>query len=65
MQNAIQDEPTAHDIIPDLRIVPISRLIPHEEHDPQRAVPLIERIRAAETWLNPPVVARLWTLSAT
>ncbi|MBO9308958.1 MAG: ParB N-terminal domain-containing protein [Chloroflexi bacterium] len=59
MQNAIQEEPTAHDIIPDLRIVPTGSLVPHEEHDPQRAAPLIERIRAAGTWLNPPVVAPL------
>ncbi|MFQ3536804.1 MAG: ParB N-terminal domain-containing protein [Aggregatilineales bacterium] len=59
MQNAIQEEPTAHDVIPDLRIVPTDSLIPHEEHDPQRSAPLIERIRAAATWLNPPVVAPL------
>lgn len=43
----------------DLRIVPITSLVPHEEHDHQRAEPLIERIRAAGTWLNPPIVAAL------
>ena len=43
----------------DLRIVPINSLVPHEEHDHQRAEPLIERIRAAGTWLNPPIVAPL------
>ncbi|RMF51488.1 MAG: hypothetical protein D6749_07620 [Chloroflexota bacterium] len=59
MPSAIQEEPTAHDIIPDLRIVPTASLVPHEEHDPQRAAPLIERIRAAGSWLNPPVVAPL------
>jgi hypothetical protein len=59
MSNAIQEEPTAHDVIPDLRIVPTDSLIPHEEHDPQRSAPLIERIRAAGIWLNPPVVAPL------
>ncbi len=59
MSNAIQEEPTPRDIIPDLRIVPTASLIPHEEHDPQRSAPLIARIRAAGTWLNPPVVAPL------
>lgn len=59
MRNPIQEEPTAQDIIPDLRIVPIESLIPHEEHDPQRSAPLIERIRSAGVWLNPPVVAPL------
>ncbi|HLY26627.1 MAG TPA: ParB N-terminal domain-containing protein [Aggregatilineales bacterium] len=49
----------SHDpqILPDLRIVPLSSLVPHEEHDAQRSAPLIERIRQAGTWLNPPVVA--------
>jgi hypothetical protein len=42
---------------PDLRILPIASLVPHEEHDPQRSAPLIERIKAAGTWLNPPIVA--------
>lgn len=42
---------------PDLQIVPIASLVPHEEHDTQRSEPLIRRIREAGTWLNPPVVA--------
>jgi hypothetical protein len=42
---------------PDLRIMPVDLLLPHEEHDLQRAEPLIERIRTATHWLNPPVVA--------
>ncbi len=42
---------------PDLRIVPLAALVPHEEHDAQRSEPLIERIIEAGTWLNPPVVA--------
>jgi hypothetical protein len=50
-------EETAQSIIPDLRIVPIDSLIPHEEHDTQRAQPLVERIQKAGSWLNPPVVA--------
>src|SRR5215475_14521965 len=45
------------EVLPDLRIVPLDSLVPHEEHDAQRSDPLIERIRAAGTWLNPPVVA--------
>ncbi len=47
------------DILPDLRIVPINNLIPHEEHDHQRSDPLIKRIQESGTWLNPPVVASM------
>ncbi len=43
--------------MPDLRIVPLHSLAPHEEHDAQRSGPLLERIRKAGTWLNPPIVA--------
>jgi hypothetical protein len=43
--------------MPDLRIVPLQLLVPHEEHDAQRSGPLLERIRKAGTWLNPPIVA--------
>lgn len=45
------------EVLPDLRIVPIASLVPHEEHDEQRSEPLIKRIQEAGTWLNPPVVA--------
>ncbi|MBX3063511.1 MAG: ParB N-terminal domain-containing protein [Anaerolineae bacterium] len=45
--------------MPDLRIVPTTNVIPHEEHDFQRAEPLIARIREAGSWLNPPIVAPL------
>lgn len=44
---------------PDLRIVPVARMFPHEEHDMQRSGPLIEKIRGAEWFTNPPVVAPL------
>jgi L-serine kinase (ATP) / ParB family transcriptional regulator, heme-responsive regulator len=44
-------------IMPDLRIVPLKSLVPHEEHDVQRSEPLIEKIRESGIWLNPPVVA--------
>lgn len=42
---------------PDLRIVPVENIFPHEEHDPQRSAPLIERLREAEFLTNPPIVA--------
>ncbi len=42
---------------PDLRIVLTERLHPHEEHDSQRAVPLIERLRHESVVINPPIVA--------
>jgi hypothetical protein len=45
------------DVMPDLRIVSLASLVPHEEHDAQRSEPLVKRIRDAGTWLNPPVVA--------
>jgi len=43
--------------IPDLRIIPVKDIYPHEGHDVQRAEPLIERIRQADTLTNPPIVA--------
>ena len=42
---------------PDLRIVPVGSLHPHEEHDSQRSQPLIARIRTETTMINPPLVA--------
>ncbi len=46
---------------PDLRILPVDSLLPHEEHDDQRARPLIERLKQATHWLNPPVVAPIYS----
>lgn len=46
-----------HVPLPDLRIVPIDCVYPHEEHDFQRAKPLIEILRQAEFMTNPPIVA--------
>src|SRR5258708_8418747 len=43
--------------MPDLRIVPLASLLPHEEHDAQRSEPLVKRIQEAGVLLNPPVVA--------
>src|SRR5258708_32260268 len=45
------------EVMPDLRIVPWTSLVPHEEHDAQRSEPLVERISEAGILLNPPVVA--------
>jgi ParB-like nuclease domain len=54
---AAKSETTEYRVIPDLRIVPIICLVPHEEHDAQRSEPLVRRIAEAGTWLNPPIVA--------
>ncbi len=53
---------SAHDAsqtadLPNLQIVALAALVPHEEHDAQRSEPLVRRIQAAGTWLNPPIVA--------
>lgn len=53
----VDTELAARPILPDLRIVPVESLVPHEEHDGQRSEPLIKRIRESGVWLNPPVVA--------
>lgn len=42
---------------PDLRIVLTDSVMPHEEHDSQRAEPLIERLEQEQCVINPPVVA--------
>ncbi len=52
MMSARHDAPP-----PDLRIVPTDSLQPHEEHDSQRAMPLIERLRHEEYVINPPIVS--------
>jgi len=42
---------------PDLRIVLTDSLHPHEEHDSQRAMPLVERLQHESVVINPPIVA--------
>jgi hypothetical protein len=42
---------------PDLRIVQVANVHPHEEHDSQRALPLIEQLQRASYVTNPPIVA--------
>ncbi|MDX2075162.1 MAG: hypothetical protein SFZ02_01930 [bacterium] len=44
---------------PNLRIVPTKSVLAHEEHDSQRALPLIESIRKASVITNPPIVAQI------
>jgi hypothetical protein len=42
---------------PDLRIILTQQLCPHEEHDSQRALPLIQRLQQESAVINPPIVA--------
>lgn len=42
---------------PDLRIVPTDSLYPHEEHDSQRALPLIRRLEHESVVISPPIVS--------
>ena len=42
---------------PDLRILPIDSISPHETHDSQRSEPLLNILRKAEYLTNPPIVA--------
>ncbi|MEQ8673360.1 MAG: hypothetical protein RLP44_02840 [Aggregatilineales bacterium] len=42
---------------PDLRIIPIDSLLPHEEHDSQRSKNLVEKFKHADVMINPPLVA--------
>jgi len=45
--------------LPDLRILPLPALIPHEEHDSQRTKPLVTRLGADCVLCNPPIAAPL------
>lgn len=45
--------------LPNLDILPIDSLILHEDHDMQRSLPLIEKLRAAGIIRNPPIVMPL------
>jgi hypothetical protein len=44
---------------PDLQLIEVSNVLPHEKSDVQRSQPLIERIRHAQFFTNPPVVASI------
>jgi len=45
--------------LPDLRILPLDSLILHEDHDNQRTLPLVERLRVQGVIRNPPIVMPL------
>ncbi|MFN3704451.1 MAG: ParB N-terminal domain-containing protein [Thermoflexales bacterium] len=45
--------------LPELRVLPLTHLLPHEHTDPRRATPLVERLRRDGVLRNPPVVAPL------
>ncbi len=45
--------------LPTLRILPVDRLILHEDHDLQRTLPLVNRLRAQGILRNPPIVMPL------
>ena len=45
--------------LPNLRILPIESVILHEDHDMQRTMPLVEKLRAHGILRNPPVVMPL------
>lgn len=42
--------------LPDLRIIPTGKLLHHEQHDEQRASPLIRRLKRDKFLKNPPIV---------
>jgi hypothetical protein len=52
-----RQETTTQSSFPNLRILPVNMLLPHEEHDAQRAAPLIARLEKATHWLNPPIAS--------
>lgn len=43
--------------LPDLRVLSLDALVPHERTDPRRVNPLIERLKHEEVLRNPPIVA--------
>jgi hypothetical protein len=53
----VTDLPTRSFALPDLRIVPVPSMVPHERHDEHRTGPLTARLRAQGVLRNPPVVA--------
>lgn len=41
---------------PTIKIIPLNKLVPHEYHDDQRALPLAERLKSSGVLSNPPMV---------
>ncbi|MCS7324287.1 MAG: hypothetical protein RMJ86_02880 [Anaerolineae bacterium] len=50
--------------LPDLRVLPLTALVPHEHTDPRRIAPLVERLRVEQVLRNPPIVAPLDSASS-
>lgn len=44
---------------PEMKIVPVDAVLPHEKSDAQRSRPLMKRLKRAEYFTNPPLVAEL------
>jgi len=55
----MSDMPARSFALPDLRIVPVETLIPHEHHDERRTAPLTARISEQGVLKNPPIVTPL------
>ncbi|MGE5180099.1 MAG: ParB N-terminal domain-containing protein [Bacteroidota bacterium] len=53
------DLPSRTFALPDLRIVPVDCLVPHERHDEHRMGPLAARLKGQGVLRNPPIVAPL------
>ena len=53
------DLPARSFALPDLRVVRVDRLVPHERHDQHRMGPLTARLRSQGILRNPPVVTAL------
>ena len=53
------DLPSRPFALPDLRVVSVEALIPHERHDDHRMGPLVERLRSQAVLRNPPIVTPL------
>jgi len=45
--------------LPDLRFVPTDAMFPHEYHDAQRSLPLVNRLRESGVLRNPPIVTQV------
>jgi len=45
--------------LPDLRVLPLAALVPHEDHDPRRLESLCQRIMEAGVLKHPPIVAAI------
>ena len=45
--------------LPTLQILPLDKLILHEDHDIQRTLPLVAKLRAQGILRNPPIVMPL------